>query len=149
MKNATYLLGLIIILPLFFGACKKDKDNEPEQTDVLTGVWSEATQQNSTVFLQFKGPNLFSRTVRTDTGYELISIGTYTISGTSLAVNITQTQEKAPTGSIIKTAVNYQLFEKATFSIANRTLLTVSYTTYPADAPVVTEVKFNRVLPID
>jgi len=76
-------------------------------------------------------------------------IGKYSISGDRLMVNISSSLEKSSTGKIItNTPINYVLFENGKFNIDNR-VLTINYTTYPADAPVPTVAKFNQLIPID
>lgn len=76
-------------------------------------------------------------------------VGKYSISDDKLKVNITSEVEISRDGKVIKTTPNnYTLFDDGRFSIV-RDVLTLNYTTYPADAPVATIRKYNKILAVD
>lgn len=65
-----------------------------------------------------------------------------------MSATITEQAEKQSSGSVTTTPVNINWFDKGKFNIKNF-VLTINYKTYPADAPVDTESKFNKIIPID
>lgn len=151
MKNKILLIsGLFMLLSFVLISCKKDK-TPLGSPDVLTGGWEEVPQSAYSRRLSFSLGGKFSMQMRDQSNQYWISevIGKYSISGDKLMVNISSSLEKSSTGKIIRnTPTNYVLFENGKFNIDNR-VLTVNYTTYPADAPVPTVAKFNQLIPID
>lgn len=151
MKNKILLIsGLFMLLSFFLISCKKEK-TPLGPPDVLTGGWEEVPQSAYSRRLSFSLGGKFSMQMRDQSNQYWISevIGKYSISGDQLMVNISSSLEKSSTGKIItNTPTSYVLFENGKFNIDNR-VLTVNYTTYPADAPVPTVAKFNQLIPID
>lgn len=149
MKKTLKLAALLLVYSALFFACKKKTENAP--FDPLKGTWVETPAQNYKRVVKFNDGGKFSMQMSNtaDANYMLILNGTYTVQGENLIVKIKEQQEKQGNGQIVTTIVNQSdLFEKGTFSIIN-TVLTLTYTSYPADAPVRTQVKFNKVIAID
>ena len=151
MKNKLRSIsGLLMLLSLVMISCKKDKTPAGPK-DALTGSWEAVPQKAYSKRLLFEAGGNFSMQIR-DQGNQYWStevIGKYTISGDQLIVNTSSNLEKSSTGKIISnTPVNYVLFDKGKFSI-DQQVLTINYTTYPADGPVPTVAKFNQLIPID
>ena len=151
MKNKLLSIsGLLMLLSLVMISCKKDKTPAGPK-DALTGSWEEVPQKAYSRRLLFGEGGNFSMQIRDqDNQYWSIEvIGKYTISGDQLIVNTSSNLEKSSTGKIISnTPINYVLFDKGKFSI-NQQVLTINYTTYPADGPVATAAKFSQLIPID
>lgn len=129
-------------------SCKKDK---PEgKTDVLTGAWQEVGLTGGfSRLIVFEAGNGFSLKASDKDGVIVTLKGRYTIEGDNLKVAITEQTERQANGSMLKTTVNTQLYEKGKFSITNLSILTINHITYPADAPVATISKFGKIMPID
>lgn len=151
MKNKLFLIsGLLMLLSFVTISCKKDKTSAGSP-DVLTGGWEEVPQKAYSRRLSFSLGGKFSMQIRDQSNQYWSSevIGQYSISGDRLIVNISSNLEKSSTGKIItNTPINYVLFENGKFNIDNH-VLSVNYTTYPADAPIPTVAKFNQLIPID
>jgi len=141
---------VILLISVLFVSCKKDKV-APVTKDMLTGSWEEVPQKAYSRRLLFEAGGKFTMQIRnnTNTDWDLILNGKYSISGADLSVIITEQLEKQASGQLVKTAVNkFSLFDKGKFNIQNF-VLTINYKSYPADAPVDTEAKFNKLIPID
>ncbi|MFD2287005.1 hypothetical protein GJU39_09645 [Pedobacter petrophilus] len=143
--------ALLLLLPFLFISCKK---YNPSGTppDVLTGSsWEEVPQRAYSKRISFENGGNFSIQFRNQDNqyWATVMSGKYSISEDKLTVNITSNVEKSSTGKTIKsTPENFLLFDKDRFVIEN-SVLTVNYLTYPADGPVPTVAKFNRLIPID
>lgn len=130
-------------------SCKKDTTEG--KTDVLTGAWEEVPQKAYSKRLLFESGGKFSMQVRDkDNQYwSLVISGNYSVSSDNLSVTTTNETVKSSAGTVVSTnLINYKLFENGKFSIDNF-ILTLNYTTYPADGPVPTTSKFNKLIPID
>ena len=146
MKKLLPLCGLLLMLSVLFVSCKKKND---VKTDALTGAWSETPQQSYDRRIIFNTDGKFSLQVLGPDGYPQLTLnGKYIIKGDSLTVTIMENLEKQGAGKVVKTVTNYNIFEKGTFSVKDN-VLTLNYLTYPADAPVLTQSKFNQILSID
>ncbi|GGI24929.1 hypothetical protein [Pedobacter mendelii] len=144
---STY--GIVIFLSLFIFSCKKNKDVDLPK-DVLTGAWQEAPLYGTSRILIFEPGGKFTlKFINKATGdWSLMLNGKYTITNDNLAVNVTEEVAKQVSGATVTTPINYSFFDKGKFDIKNF-VLTINYKTYPADGPVDTEAKFNKIIPID
>ncbi|WP_231465293.1 MULTISPECIES: hypothetical protein [unclassified Pedobacter] len=146
-NNLLKTFGIFFLLSIIFISCKKDKP--AGKTDVLTGAWQEASVNGSIGRrLIFKPDGLFTMEIWSSTAKTSEVNGTYKIDGENLTVNISESVEFNAAGNPTKRNVSYQLFEKGKFSITN-TILSIKYISYPADAPVNTELKFGKIIAID
>jgi hypothetical protein len=73
--------------------------------------------------------------------------GTFMVKNDSLKANITEEKVTQNNVFISSRALNFNVFEKGTYSVSNNRLI-VKYITYPADAPVITEATFQRQSPM-
>ncbi|MCZ4243545.1 hypothetical protein [Pedobacter punctiformis] len=150
MKKTLKLVSLLFISSLFIFACKKKNNEAPYNP--IKGAWVETPQQtyNRKIVFNDNGKFTMYMTNTIDANYLVTLNGTYTAQGENLTVNITEEWVKQSNGTVVKTQLpqQYNLFEKGTFNISN-TVLTINYLTYPADAPVKTLAKFNKILAID
>lgn len=140
--------GMLFLLSLIMISCKKDK---PEgKTDVLTGAWQEAGLTGGfSRLIVFEPDGGFSLKASDKYGVIVTLKGKYTVESDNLKVAITEQTEVQANGSMLKTTVNTQLYEQGKFLITNFSTLTINHITYPADAPVSTISKFNKIIPID
>lgn len=148
MKTKSLLIyALLFILTFTATSCKKkvvEKNNEP-----LEGSWEETPSQSYPRRIVFDRNGQFSMKFLGTDGYPQLTLnGIYTVKGDSLLVKIRESLEKQDSGNIIKTTSNIDLFDKGTFNIKDF-VLTINYLSYPADGPVPTQIKFNKILPID
>lgn len=142
--------GLLLILSVIMISCKKDKTEIEGKKDVLTGAWQEAGMTGGfSRLIIFEPGGGFSLKASDKDGVIVTLKGKYTIESDNLKVTISEQTERQANGSMLKKTVSNQLFEKGKFSISNFTLLTINHITYPADAPVPTESKYSKIMPID
>ena len=142
--------ALMAVLLISVASCKKS-NTQPNNTNSLYGGWSEtnvvANNQRSIYFEP--GTNKFIMSIPQYSA-NTITVSTYT--GTFEAKNDSLkayiTEEKVIQNNVLisSKALNFNLFEKGTYSISNNRL-NVKYITYPADGPVKTEANFQRQLP--
>ncbi len=142
MKRILLLINLLTICSILIIACKKENNEER-----LNGVW-EQTDNQFVTRLSFGPGQRFSMSLTYPDGSASIQNGNFSTKGDSLFVSISEMVEKRNTGEKIKSSVNYSLFEKAVFSVRG-SKLTLKYITYPADAPVTTEMIYSEVDLID
>jgi len=148
IKKTLNTCGLLILLSLTMLSCKKNaEENLPK--DALTGAWQEIATGYNRVLI-FDPGNKITILVRMsqNVDWSLKLTGKYTVDGDNLTAKITEQTERQSSGALITTPVNFQWFDKGKFSVKNF-VLTINYKTYPADAPVDTESKFNKIIPID
>lgn len=143
MKIFFKISIILIVLCTSFISCKKS-NNTVKNYSELVGGWEETPSQSYRRRLLFDSDGSF--TMELVNGTIVNYNGTYKIDGNKVIINVKETAERTAAGTTIKTSVNYILFEKATFEIRNRSILTLSYITYPADAPVETKMVFNKLL---
>jgi len=144
MKNQILnACKLLIVLSVVVVSCKKsDKDEK----DVLNGAWIETPLQNYSRTLRFESGGRFAMEYHhTDHSVKTTLNGNYVIKGDSLKVNIQEMLEQQSSGTVVRTPANSVMFEKGTFSIRDK-VLTINYITYPADAPVQTQLNFKAIL---
>ena len=141
-KGILLLINLLVISSILIIACKKE-NNEGR----LSGVW-EQTENQFVSRLSFGPGQRFSMSLAYPDGTASIQNGNFSTKGDSLFVSISEMVEKRVNGETLKSRVDYSLFEKATFSIRG-SKLTLKYITYPADAPVTTEMIYSEVDLID
>lgn len=137
---------LSIFLLISLAACKKERDEAPAHT--LVGQWYETNLTGLVRSLQFTNDNKFGFTSGDQAGNATRYFGTYELRGDSMKVAITEKVTQEAGKPSVKTPSNQALYEKATFKVSVDTL-TLKYITYPADAPVITTVKFQRAIRID
>ena len=145
MKKLTTLFATLMVLLLGFTSCKKDKaDHE------LWGEWREKELTGLSRRINFNANNSFFMAVTTESAPNISTalIGTYTLQGDVLKVTITEKLVYEVGKPDQKSPDQTKLFENATFSIKDN-VLTLNYTTYPADAPVATVAKYERAQRID
>jgi len=142
------MYSMLIGSLLTIGSCKKEKSSKNSVDDVFGG-WTEIQamegtarelhfSQNGTFFMRltyFKIPISFSQ-----------FSGTFKIKGDSLSVTVKEQLTQEGNQPSVIMPMNTKLYDDATFTITNA-ILTLKYTTYPADAPVATQVKFQKQLP--
>jgi len=145
MKNKTLnFFGLLLMLSVLFVSCKKTV--YIIKSDELAGDWIETPQASITRTLHFETDGKFSTKISSADGSVAVTLnGKYAIKGDSLKVNILERLSKDDSGQIVKTTGNSVYFEKGTFSVQN-SQLTINHITYPADAPVATKSRYNRIL---
>jgi len=140
--------SLIVLFSVMLLSCKK---NVPENLikDELTGVWQEMSAGYNRVLI-FEAGNKITIQLKNSqyADWHIKLTGKYVINGDNLQVNITEQSEKQSQGSVVTSPVNIRWFDNGKFNIKN-SVLTINYQTYPADAPVDTESKFNKVIAID
>ncbi|TDQ09693.1 hypothetical protein [Pedobacter metabolipauper] len=157
MKRTAFYFCLVLGISISIFACKKKTvtpDDEPTLViHTLEGQWEETpiqTYRRRIIFSRdgkFIMTTLFMKTATNDVSYSLAMEGNYMVTGNSLKVTVVQEITKEGTAPAIVTDVNREIFEKATFSIEGN-VLTLKYISYPADAPVETELKFiYKVMP--
>jgi len=147
VKSHLSLVVLAVVL-VSASACKKDK-TQPVQKPALQGDWKELSlSAGMERIISFRSDKSFSMVVVnlvTPSVMMNTYTGTYTVTNGNVKVNITEekvTQDKV----VVSTkAVNLTLYDNGTYTVENN-VLTLKYTTYPADAPVNTEAKFKRLL---
>lgn len=141
---------MLFLLSIIMISCKKDKANPEGKKDILTGAWQEIGLNGGfTRLIVFEPGGGFSLKASDKDGLITTLKGKYTIESDNLKVAITEQTERQANGSMLKTTVNNQLFEKGKFLITNYTQLSISHITYPADAPILTESKYGKIIPID
>jgi len=147
MKKTLNVCALLFMLTVLLVSCKKKDD--VETTDELIGSWDENPRQSINRRLNFLPGGKFSLEVLGTDGYAQLTVdGKYEIQAGNLNIDISSTLERQPSGKLVITKTNYRLFEKATYNVKNL-VLTIDYTSYPADAPIPTQVKFNKIQDID
>ncbi|MCZ4222149.1 hypothetical protein [Pedobacter rhodius] len=141
--------ALLVLLSLTLVSCKKKNKEMNLPVDALTGTWQEITTGYNRVLIFEPGGKitiLIKNSQYADWHIKLT--GKYIINEDNLSATITEQSEKQSSGSVITNPVNIRWFDQGKFNIKNF-VLTVNYKTYPADAPVDTESKFNKIVPID
>jgi len=146
-KRTVNVYGLLLMLSVCFVACKKD--NNSKSNSALMGVWQQTPKESYNSTITFATDSKFSMDLVAleNTSYLLTNSGKYSVKGDSLIVNVLQSVEKVGGKSEVRTFDNNNknvLYEKATYSIKDN-ILTLSYISYPADAPIRTEVKFSKI----
>jgi hypothetical protein len=136
---------VLMVLSVLLLSCKKDKD-----ADTLIGVWELTQNQGYESRLEFGPGQKFSMilTYADTPNHSVTQNGKYSIKGDSLVINISEMLEKLNSQKVVKTSVNYRLFDEATFNIRG-SKLTLNYISYPADAPVSTQMIYSQVDMID
>ncbi|MFC3562703.1 hypothetical protein [Pedobacter jamesrossensis] len=149
IKNLLKTCGLLLLLSVFMISCKKD-NNLSGKTDVLTGAWQETGLTGGfDRLIIFEPGGGFSLKASINNDLIASSRGYYSIENDNLKVTVTEKNEKQTNGSMVKKAVNIQLFENGKFIITDKAYLTINCITYPADGPSPTEFKYNKIIPID
>lgn len=142
--------GLLLLITISIFACKKDEVSSKAK-DVLSGAWAETPENTYCSQLFFGNDGYFALRLKdsTRTYWGRSLVGKYSISEDRLKVNITNEVETDLNGKMTSNAsVNRTLFDDGKFTV-NHTVLTIDYTTYPADAPMPTTKKYNKILAID
>ncbi|WP_316779097.1 hypothetical protein [Pedobacter antarcticus] len=141
MKRTLSLLSLTLCVSLLFVACKKNKDGAPNHE--LVNQWQENLSGGYARKLTFAADGKFS--IEYIGGNEnSVSNGKYTVNGNSLKVILTESLSKQGTPNVVRTEINYEIFEKGTYKIEG-SVLKIRYISYPADAPVQTKAEYNLV----
>lgn len=111
------------------------------------GGWNETgLSANVSRSLRFYGDSVALNIAASGVVYSLTKIsGTYKVQGNNLVFNFDKQFVMESGRQSALTPYTGKLYENATFSVDGNTL-TLKYTTYPADAPVVTTAKFTRGL---
>jgi hypothetical protein len=145
----SMICGLLISSLLMLSGCKKEKKTQPETFNTILGGWNETpitvgTSRN----LNFGPDSTFVMTITNyDTPTSTIKFsGTFKIKGDSLLVTIKEKSIREGNNPAATTPADDKLYENAKFNV-NDAVLTLNYTTYPADGPVPTQAKFRRQLP--
>lgn len=155
MKYSTLIRYCILALVMVvsFSACKKSGSTSKS----IYGQWNEpANPGGYGRGLYFGGDGTFIASFTSYPqpspagGTTTLSVtalkGTYIIKGDSLLTTVNTMTVAEGNGSPVITPSSQKLFAFATIKINNNTLL-INYTSYPADAPVPTQITFNRLLP--
>ena len=141
-KRILLLINLLAISSILFVACKKENND-----DRLKGTWEQKENQFINR-LEFGPGQKFSMSLTYTDGSASIQNGNFSTKGDSLFVSVSEMVEKKANGEIVKTPVDYSLFDKATYSVRG-SKLTLRHISYPADAPVITEMIYSEVDLID
>ena len=135
--------AVIVAAALSLAAC-----NEPIPTRTgLEGRWiEEGVAKESARDLLIGQPEVFVYTVPFPDGAATFISGDWKVDGNRITFTTTSKTDYTASGSSKKTEpyVDPRFFENATFVLTASTL-TLTYTTYPSDAPVVTTMEFRRV----
>jgi len=147
IRKTLFYFGLILGCSLLFLACGKKKLPEKQlpENNTLEGQWLELSTENQRR-LVFTNDGKFVMFTSDGKGYSMRINGNYSKKGDSLKVHVFEQLEKQSDKELVKTELNSELFERAIYSIKGPEL-TLKYITYPADAPVETELKLKRVSP--
>jgi hypothetical protein len=144
----SMLYSLLIGSLLIIGGCKKE-NNQTDALNNLLGDWRETPVMDSTSrTLHFSKDGTFATvfTYHGTPGAVLKSSGTFKIKGDSLLVTVKEKSIQGANEPAVVNQVTESFYDNATFNVTN-SILTLKYTTYPADAPVATEAKFQKQLP--
>ncbi|SDL40430.1 hypothetical protein [Pedobacter antarcticus] len=139
MKRALSLLSITLCMTVLFIACKKNKDGEPNHE--LVNRWQEKLSGGFTRTLIFSSDGKFSMEFAGGDENSVVN-GKYIVNGNSLKVNLTESLSKLGTSNVVRTKIDYELFEKGTYKIEGSVLI-IQYISYPADAPVQTETEYT------
>lgn len=150
MKNDLLkTFGLFLLFTILITSCKKSISEPEGKTDILTGAWQEVGLSGGfSRLVIFEPGGGFTLKASDKVGLSVTLKGKYSIENNNLKVNVTEETTRQDNGTMLKKAVNVELYERGKFSIAN-TVLTINCITYPADAPVDTEFKYNKIIAID
>lgn len=153
MKTTIKTLLFSLLMASIFLACKKKSIEEDGPKDVLYGNWHEARNgSNSLRTLSFGTGGKFSMKLTDSIGAATFGTlnGNYVLKGDSIQVRILESVDNA-NGKQVKTAVDYKIFDYAVIKFTNQTKIQmdIDYITYPADGPVPTHARFNKILAID
>ena len=143
MKTIITAFSFLLLLSLSLVSCKKD-GSSPSRRE-LVGEWRELGLNRS---LRFKRDQTFQFSVDHGDGSGTVIAGTYKTEGDSLEITAQKMLQQLPGQSLKWETANHTLYENATFDIF-KDVLTLKYTTYPADAPLPTTAKFQRQIVID
>nr|WP_068888714.1 hypothetical protein [Pedobacter panaciterrae] len=149
-KTYLFYLGLMMVLSASLIACKKTKEPErepglKEEKRSVLGTWQEIPVTASSRKLAFLVDGKFAILMSQSNNHSIIQNGSYTVNGDKLKIKVVEQLERQGTAEATRTEINQELFENATFKIENSVLI-IKYITYPADAPVETELKFKIIL---
>lgn len=139
------LSAFLVASVLLFGAC-----TEPKQTG-LTGSWAESPSPNLVRQLNLAPNGRFVFYVASSGGAHTTILGAWTASDNHLTF-VTDKRIDYDANGVSTTTTPYtdtRFFEGATYTITGDDTLTLTYVTYPADAPVTTTITLHRMLPID
>lgn len=139
MKILVTACSFLLLILSTLSSCKKDEASSP----ALIGEWKEMELGDVTRTLTFKKDQSFEFSVKYKDDIHTVVTGTYETKGNTLEVLALQIQTYQSDQTLVKESTSLQLYEDATFSIS-KDVLTLQYTTYPADAPMPTTAKFQR-----
>lgn len=145
----SMICSLLISSLLVLSGCKKEKKTQPETFNTILGGWYEMPIiVNTSRNLSFGSDGTFVMTITNySTSTSIIKFsGTFKIKGDSLLVTIKEKSIREGNNPVTTTPADDKLYENAKFNV-NDSILTLNYTTYPADGPVPTQTKFRRQLP--
>jgi len=141
MKTLITACSFLLLLSLSLASCKKDKSSPSDSQ--LIGEWQEMGLDGINRSLKFKDDQTFHFSIDDKSGDRTVISGTYRTEGNSLEVLAQEMELHQPNQSPIRQSYQNQLYENATFEIS-KNVLTLNYTSYPADAPFPTTAKFQR-----
>lgn len=146
IKKTLLYCGLVLSCGVLLISCakKKSKAEKQSENNTLEGQWLEASTENQRR-LVFMADGKFVMFMGEGKNYSIKISGNYTKKGDSLKVHVFEQLEKQDNKDVVKTELNSELFERAIYSVKDAELI-IKYITYPADAPVETELKLKRVL---
>jgi len=146
MKTFALTCVLLLSLSLCFTSCKKGNEADPENP--LVGTWTELDLTAASRSISFTKDKVFNLSIGYSNGGGTLISGTYNLEGDRLKTKSLEMREQQPGMNVVKSAANGEIYENATFSISGD-ILTLKYTTYPADAPVSTTARFKKGVIID
>ncbi|TFF39669.1 hypothetical protein [Mucilaginibacter psychrotolerans] len=143
---------LLVVVVLVMSSCKKSGSTPAN----LIGTWNEpanpagysrsvsfAADGNFTaMFISSPRPNGAGGVYA---GNITIYKGTFSVKRDSLITHISTMSAQEDAGTAVVTPSTQKLFEYATYKV-NNNQLTINYTTYPADAPMPTQVNYTRAV---
>lgn len=144
MKSIKNILLLAVILVTSLLSCKKDKAEKPSHP--LSGEWHLTDTEGYFTRIIFGEGNNFSYVVSSkDWSMTTAVLGSFSTDRNGLKVTVLKRLVQEKDKETILVTSDTPFFDQATFSIENN-ILTLNYTTYPADAPVPITLKFTKAL---
>ncbi|MFC2138445.1 hypothetical protein ACFLTE_09745 [Bacteroidota bacterium] len=162
MKTKSLILKwifFIIIIPLFY-CCEKNDDNNENNDNELIGTWIDTINVSPKGYhkyeLIFDSNTLFTEKTSlygiydneedNELSYWLERTGVYELNENNIVFTAKRkiSWDNFWGGDPDTSDITQVLFENCTYNV-NNDILTLNYTTYPADAPVDTERQYTKI----
>jgi len=147
IKKTLLYCYVLLTIGTIHTSCKRPqaKQEPANHTPTLSGEWIQVSPTHPRRLI-FMDNGKFAMFIGQDKHYTLQISGTYATRRDSLKTKATEQLEKKDDKTTVKTELDNVLFENATYHLKDDKLF-LKYTTYPADAPVETNIVWQRVLP--